>query len=74
MGFALMIGAVRVVYAWRVSPGYGLSGDACCNDADVRELRTPVVLDPIPRSRCRLMAIELWDALVLLYGETAPFK
>lgn len=65
-----MIGAVRLLWACRDSPGYRLKGDVCCIVPEVREPRTPLAVGPIPRSRCRLIAIELCDALVLLYGET----
>ncbi len=60
-----MIGAVRVLYCWRDSPGRGLRGDIGPILDDAREFRMPLAVALIPRSRWRLTAIELWDALVL---------
>ena len=49
-----MMGAVLDENAWRLSPGYGASGDnGCCIDPvpEVLELRTPFALGVMPRSR-----------------------
>ncbi len=54
-----MIGAVRVLYCCRDSPGRGLRGDIGPMLDDARELRIPLEVEPIPRSRWRLTAIEL---------------
>ncbi len=54
-----MIGAVLVLYCWRDSPGRGLRGDIGPMLDDARELRMPLVVALIPRSRWRLTAIEL---------------
>ena len=59
MGLALMMGAVRVLYCWRDSPGNGLSGDIGPKFEDAREFRMPLVVALIPRSRWRLTAMEL---------------